>query len=303
MNKMAKQKTAGTQKGFTLVELLIGIAVSSVVLTAVYAVFNAQQKTHANQQGVVDIQQNLRAGMYYLSREIRLTGYDRKGLVPIAGIVQAGPGIFHFTMDIYDDVDDDGDGILDNDPDEIGFNDGSLSRPGEEIIYVLESDADEDGFPDVLTAEGTPEPAVLGRTDVLLGTGLADAVMENVEAISFAYAFDDDNDGLLDRSGGNIIWAVDTDNDEWLDTILDTNSDGAIDINDAPGGVALAAADRVRVDRIRMVRIWMLVRSPTRDNTFVNQETYVLGNKRLTVDDNYRRRLLAASILCRNMGG
>ena len=112
-------------------------------------------------------------------------------------------------MDIYDDVDDDGDGIIDNDPDEIGFNDGSVDRPGEEIIYALMDDADGDGFPDTLTAGGTPQPAALGRTD-FLGAGVADPLMENVEAISFAYAFDNDNDGFLERNGGNIIWAVDT---------------------------------------------------------------------------------------------
>ena len=93
------------------------------------------------------------------------------------------------------------------------------------------------------------------------------------------------------------------DNDEWLDTILDTNLDGEIDINDTPGGDALASADRVHMDNIRMVQIWMLVRSPNKDKAYLDSETYVVGNKRLVVNDNYRRRLLAASIMCRNMGG
>ena len=312
MSKWNNRKNTGDQKGFTLIELMIYVCISSIVLTAVYTVFKGQQKTYTNQQGVVDMQENLRAGMYYLTREVRLAGYEAQGVASVAGIVQAGPGKFHFTMDIFDDVDDDGDGIIENDPDEIGFNDDLVDNPGEEIIYALVNDADEDGFPDSLTAWGTPQPAVLARTDVF-GAGTADALMENVEAIAFAYAFDKDNDGKVEftdlngngqrDAGEPIIWAIDTDNDKWLDTILDTNTDGNIDTSDTLGGAVLASTDRVNVDSIRMVRIWMLVRSPIRDNTFRDQGTYVVGNKRLVVDDSYRRRLLAASVVCRNMGG
>lgn len=51
-------------------------------------------------EGVVDIQQNLRAGMYYLARESRLAGYCRDDTNPNAGVLQAMPGIFQFTKDI-----------------------------------------------------------------------------------------------------------------------------------------------------------------------------------------------------------
>lgn len=300
MFKRTDIETTRYQDGFTLVELLIGIAISSVVLAATYTVFNAQQKAYSTQTDVVDIQQSLRAGMYYLEREIRLAAYDPESLFPVAGIVQAGPGIFRFTMDIYDGVDDDGDGILYYDPDEVGFNDGFISSPGEEIIYALADDADEDGFPDTLTGGATPEPNVLERRD-LFGTGVADTIVENVEAIAFAYAYDDDNDGFLDQNGGNTIWAIDTDNDQWLDTILDTDFDGDIDAADTAGGDPLSPSF-IHVDSIRMIQVWMLVRSPEPNNAYVTQESYVIGDKRLTVNDNFLRRMMSASIVCRNMG-
>jgi type IV pilus assembly protein PilW len=308
MFKRKEQIATKGSSGFTLVELMIAIAISSVVLMATYSVFNAQNKTYSQQQDVVDIQQNLRAGMYYLSREIRLAGYEQEGVASYAGILKAGPGCFHFTMDIYDKTDNDLDGIIDNDSDEIGFNDGLLTRPGEEIVYMLMNDADEDGFPDTLTPEGTPEPDDLGRTDVLAvespgDTPVPDILVENVEAVAFAYAYDDDNDGFLDRNNGNTIWAIDTDNDAWLDTILDTDFDGDIDGSDTPGGDALLPGERVHIDRIRMVHVWMLVRSRNENNSILDQTSYVIGDKRHTVNDHYRRRLLTAAVVCRNLGG
>ena len=80
MNKWTKPKKADNQKGFTLIELMIYVCISSIVLTAVYTVFKGQHETYTNQQGVVGIQENLRAGMYYLAREVRLAGYDQEGL-------------------------------------------------------------------------------------------------------------------------------------------------------------------------------------------------------------------------------
>lgn len=311
----------GGNRGFTLVELMIGIAIFSIVLASAFAIFDSQQKSYIAQQGVVDIQENLRAGMYYLAREIRLAGYNRskfsEGAKKAVGFVYAGPGMVRFTMDLYDGVDDDLDGVVDNDVDEIGFCDQAVSRPGEDIIYALAGDGATagpifpDGFPDTFTAGGTPTPvpAVLTRDDTF-GPG-PDTLVENVEAIAFAYAFDANNDGqidFVDTDGDGTqdlneptIWAVDTNNDQQLDTILDTNTDGNIDINDAAGGAGFIPV--VPIDRIRSVRMWMLVRSPRRDKTFLNQQTYVIGDKRLRVDDSYRRRLLTASVVCRNMGG
>jgi type IV pilus assembly protein PilW len=240
--------------------------------------------------------------MYYLTRESRLAGFRADDTSSDAGILQAGPGIFHFTMDIYDGADWDGDGITTNDWDDMGVSDGSVALPGEEIIYMLADDAGDpaNGLPDTLTTDGTPEPCALSRNDVN-GAGNG-TLMENVEAIAFAYAFDNNADGFPDRTaGGNIIWAVDTDSgggDGQLDTILDTNDDGIIDSNDAAGGAGIGTA--VNIDNICMVRIWILVKSSVEDPTFLNQNTYVVGLNQLVVDDNFRRRLMSASIGCRN---
>ena len=278
--------------GFTIIELMIFIGMVSIVMVTAYAVFKAQQKSYKNQEAIVDTQENLRAGSFYVINEIRQAGYCYD-----PGIKMASPGVFNIAMDIWDPGDVDGDGYTNID------SDGHIDQPGEEVIYALSDDADGDGFPDTLTAQGTPKPAILTRTDVY-GTNQPETVMEHVEAVSFAYAFDVDTDmdQLVDRSGGEIIWAVDSDGDGDLDTILDTNFDGVIDINDAEGGAPIPLPTEVNIDRIRMVQIWMLVRSPVQDPQHVSQNTYVIGEKRLAVNDGYRRRVLTAAINCRNMG-
>jgi len=64
------------ERGFSLVELLIAMVVGLVVLGAAYSVFTLQNKTFGNQEEIVAMQQNIRAGMDMMAREIGMAGYD-----------------------------------------------------------------------------------------------------------------------------------------------------------------------------------------------------------------------------------
>ena len=97
-----------------------------------------------------------------------------------------------------------------------------------------------------------------------------------------------------------MIWAIDTDSDGDLDTHLDTNDDGIIDNNDAPGGTALAA--EVDINRIRAVRTWILVRTGAPIRGYKDNRTYIVGARRISVNDSYQRRFLVDTVVCRNMG-
>ena len=66
--------------GFSLVELLIAMAVGLVVLGAMYSVFTIQNKTFGNQENFVEMQQSVRAGMDMMAREIVMAGYDPAGV-------------------------------------------------------------------------------------------------------------------------------------------------------------------------------------------------------------------------------
>ena len=52
------------------------MAIASFVMAAIYSVYRAQTQSHRAQQLVVEMQQNMRAAMYLLEREIRMAGYS-----------------------------------------------------------------------------------------------------------------------------------------------------------------------------------------------------------------------------------
>ena len=63
-------------RGFTLVELLIALAVSGIIMTGIFSAFKTQQDSYLAQEQVAEMQQNLRASLYIMTREIRMAGYD-----------------------------------------------------------------------------------------------------------------------------------------------------------------------------------------------------------------------------------
>ena len=67
-------------RGFTLVELLIVIATFSVVMAAVYSLYQTQQRSAYSQDEVADVQQNLRIAMDTIARDVRMAG----SLIPSA---------------------------------------------------------------------------------------------------------------------------------------------------------------------------------------------------------------------------
>jgi type IV pilus assembly protein PilW len=56
--------------------MLVTMAISSVLIAALYQVFQAQQRSYVMQDEVAEMQQSLRAGMYLMNRELRSAGYD-----------------------------------------------------------------------------------------------------------------------------------------------------------------------------------------------------------------------------------
>jgi prepilin-type N-terminal cleavage/methylation domain-containing protein len=64
------------KSGFTLVELMVTLAVSSIALAGMYGVYKAQVQSYVTQNAVVDTQQNLRNTFYVMQRTIRMAGFD-----------------------------------------------------------------------------------------------------------------------------------------------------------------------------------------------------------------------------------
>ena len=62
--------------GFTLVELLIALALGLVVLTSVSSAFISQRKTYDAQEQMTELIQGTRAVMEIITREVKLAGFD-----------------------------------------------------------------------------------------------------------------------------------------------------------------------------------------------------------------------------------
>ena len=157
-------------RGFTLVEMMISVAIFSIVMTGIYQTYDSQQKTYIVQEQVIDMQQNHRTAIYFLGRELRMAGYDptlkANSLdMDSPGFDNATIGEFGITMNLNGDFDTD-------DTNEI-------------IKYALiKCDADGNGISDVIGAECN-----LGRETG--GAGGLQPVANNIDAIEFLYILKD----------------------------------------------------------------------------------------------------------------
>jgi type IV pilus assembly protein PilW len=98
--------------GFSLTELLIAMVVGLIVLGAVYNLFTVENKQLGTEEVITEMQQNARAAMDILSREVRMAGYNPartltrcSGATPTAsttcvGIRVASANTITFTADL-----------------------------------------------------------------------------------------------------------------------------------------------------------------------------------------------------------
>jgi prepilin-type N-terminal cleavage/methylation domain-containing protein len=280
----SRQKIAGNRSGFTLVELLIAMAVSAVVFTGVISVFAHMQHSSAQQVAMGTLQQNQRGALAIIERELRLIGADRTqsnnfkitdvrkysiedtATAPVPDV--NGSPILRLQVDLDDD------GVLD---------------PGETITYLL---YDKNG-------DGQPPWELSRSTDAI---GIPQMIAEGVDAFGLAYAFDADGDGKIDRNtavaGNPIFWAVDSNNDGALDSYLDADWN------------LVAIGQNVLPDKILGVQFWLLGQTLREDAKHFDDTVYNVGDQKYQPSDprtpalpgdHYRRWLLSEIIHCRNL--
>ncbi len=135
------------KSGFTLVELMVTLALSSIVLTMMYQVYNSQLKSHQTQQEFVEMQQNLRASLYLMERGIRMAGHGPNGGVADPAITTAQVDNIAFAMDIS--------GGTTLDP-----SDGDTADPGEQLNYYLAGDLIRNA------SDGNGDQTILAQNDI-----------------------------------------------------------------------------------------------------------------------------------------
>lgn len=212
--------------GFTLVELLIAMAIAGVVMAGIYSVYRSQQSSYVAQAQVTALEQKVRAAMFYMQRDISMAGCDPTGTAN-AGILTAASHSIRLTEDLN--------------------GNGDSSEYNEDVSYSL------------YTSKGVQK---LGRRSPYKKKNHLvsnQPVVEHVDALDFVY---------LDATRNVLPTPV---------------SDPS---------------------RIRSVQITLVVRAGKADPHYSNSTVYrnqrgatIFGPRK----DHFRRRLLTAEVLCRNL--
>ena len=108
-NKMQRLRTpfAWRQSGFTLVDILVGLAMASVLMVAMVSLFTSLGKSYTIQNVAADVQEATRGGVGLMTQNIRMAGVNPGGVSGI-GIVSAAANSIQFTSDLNlnSDIDD-----------------------------------------------------------------------------------------------------------------------------------------------------------------------------------------------------
>jgi type IV pilus assembly protein PilW len=170
--------------GYTLIEILIAMAVSGVVLAGIYQAYMNQMRINNTQNQVVDMQQNIRVAVNFMEKEIRIAGLDPSGLADSGIDIATSDSI---TLSV-DTTGGEADGRDNN-------RDGNIDEPGEwfdgvpeQVTYSLSNDADNTGVNDEV--EGTNNlPCHLLRNGQRLAS--------NIDALNFSYLGVDESAGSV----------------------------------------------------------------------------------------------------------
>ncbi len=152
-------------KGFTLIEMLMAMAIFSILIGIAVSAKIAQQGQHITQDQAADMQQSARASMYLLARSIRMAGFSPNETDSGAGMIAAGDGSSGSPLTFSMVADDDG---VDNN------NDGTVDEDDELEIVSFAMDGSSN-----ITVEYN-------------NSGTVEPLAENIESLGFVY---------LDRNG------------------------------------------------------------------------------------------------------
>jgi len=143
--------------GFTLVEVLMSLAILSVLFGTIYRTFDTFNRSYANENVKAGVQQKSRIGIDLMARDVRLAGLDPLGSAS-AGFnpTNTNTSSVQFTADLN--------------------YDGDLDDPFEDIIYALNGN-------------------LLQQTSDLGSGPVTATLLDNVTALTFTYL--DQSDNLL----------------------------------------------------------------------------------------------------------
>ena len=306
------------EAGFTLIEVMSALVILAIAMVAVFSTFTTQQKSFTVQNRVVEMQQNLRQAVEYMTRDIRLAGYGipapvtlPTGKLPSGTTIRtlfpidntAGPDslyVFYcYDMDGYQPPTTNtsviavGAGIVN-----VAGITGFVTLGGELVLIT-----------DNTTADLFETSGAAGTVLTFGGGGYSASAPRSYQAGSTVakarfvrYYIDTTTDPahptlMVDRMAGQLAQPVADDiEDMQLTYGLDTNADGAVDAWITSPNVV------TQIPQIRQVRLQLMARSRLPDKDW-RETRQALGNHSGgTTTDGYRRRIIDVVIDVRNSG-
>jgi type IV pilus assembly protein PilW len=308
-----------TNKGFTIVELLVAMTISLVVMGAITYTFKSQQDSYIVQTQISSMQQNLRAAMYMLTQDIQMAGYYT-----------------NFDSDTYTMNWDDLDGTdeiirplihaFDNRNDGGG---GDGIKDDTDLIVIIKA-AESRQLTATEQASGNTVPASLRNVDTLVSGKCAMLVKHDLSTADFFQVQDDLGDMILNISLDNIY-----SQDDWIfrvDVIVyyiddDPNNPCLLRKNLGSNETAQVVAENIdnlqlqyllnddslvndpdnppttSGSDVRAVKVFLLARTANIIRNYTDPNTYNMGNNPdPNPNDRYRRKLLTSIIKTRNIG-
>lgn len=162
------------EQGFTLVELLMAMLVSTVIMGAMYCAFHAQHRTQNAQEQVADMELNARLAMSMMAEDIRMAGFDPDGNLT-KKILRATPGEFQFETHELEDK---------------KWVKRTITYCIPKTIAGNECDPDRDGVVNADWTDWVENRPYLGR--VASDNNQPQPLARGVEAVEFVYLVGDD---------------------------------------------------------------------------------------------------------------
>jgi prepilin-type N-terminal cleavage/methylation domain-containing protein len=262
------------QYGYTLIEAMIAIVISSIIISTIYQIFYSQQKNYMTHNESYNMNQNLRSAIYILTKEVRSSGYDpteiekdkKKNMI---GFVK------NFDSNIFSDM---------------GLSDINYLTDRNRIAFGVDKNSDKC----ISTDNGEADP-----TKCETKTQDLNALKEDGErGEQIAYRLYENN---LQRFNSEIYSK--TNNLEAAWQIIATNIDAFnfvfLDKNNTP------ISDPVDNRNVRSIEISILARTEKKDHEYKNNTTY--RNKQgddlcpTCKYDHYHRQHISTTIRLRNI--
>lgn len=299
-------------QGFTIVELLVAMAIALVVLGAIFYTFKSQQDSYLVQSEVAAAQQNVRAAMHLISRDIQMAGYYTNfetATITMDWDDQGGDETIRPLIYARDNITAMGDGIRDN-TDLIVIVKASMENGRQLVGGELASGGTAS---DTLRNAGsltTDKYALLVKED--LSRAEFFRVTNDSGTINLSKTlFESYSEGDWIFRADIIIYYVNDDpqhpslmrqnlgNNEAAQVVAEDIDNIQFRYLDKDGNLVNSGFNERHV---RGVEISLLSRTRNPIRGYSDPDTYSIGNVNLTPSDAYRRRILKALIKTRNIG-